>query len=181
MLAPTQIRSLIRNCAEQIDRHNDRIRALQNEMLDQVPLEQWPVAMAALDAILGKNRIIHMAENNNFSNVGVANTGQMSGTITGSSQHVELNENAKELFAAFEHFKKEITAAPTLTTEQREDALGAVSELEEQANKPAEGRIMSKVRNAVAALKTLSSGTTAIHGLYEQVHPLLLAHFHLPH
>jgi len=121
-----------------------------------------------------------MAENNNFSNVGVANTGQMTGSITGNSQHIQVNENAKDLFAAFEHFKKEIAASSSLTTEQREDAFGAVSELEDQANKPGESRIMSKVRNAVAALKTLSSGTAAIHGLYEQVHPLLLSHFHLP-
>lgn len=122
-----------------------------------------------------------MAESNTFSNVGVANTGQMYGTITGTGQHVQVNESAKELLAELENFKKGVTAAPDLTSEQREDALGAVSELEEQAAKPAEGMVMSKVRNAVAALKVLSSGTTAIHGLYEQVHPFLMAHFHLPH
>ncbi len=29
-----------------------------------------------------------------FSNVGIANTGQMSGTISGNSQHIEVNESA---------------------------------------------------------------------------------------
>ena len=121
-----------------------------------------------------------MAESNTFSNVGVANTGQMSGTITGTGQHIQLNETAKELLTALKQFRDNIAAAADLTSDEREDALGAVTELEEQASKPQEGRVMSKVRNAVAALKTLSSGTAAIHGLYEQVHPFLLAHFHLP-
>lgn len=181
MLTQAQIRSLVRDCAGQIDRHNDQIRALQNTMLDDIPIEQWPVAIAALDALLGKNRIIHMAENTTFSNVGVANTGQMSGTVTGTGQHIQVNETAKELIAALKHFKECIASAADLTADEREDALGAVGELEEQASKPQEGRVMSKVRNAVAALKTLSSGTTAIQALYEQVHPFLLAHFHLPH
>ncbi len=122
-----------------------------------------------------------MAESNTFSNVGIANTGQMSGTITGTGQHVQVNETAKELLAALKNFRKGVTAAADLTSEEREDALGAVTDLEEQATKPLERRVMSKVRNAVAALKTLSTGTTAIHGLYEQVHPFLLTHFHLPH
>jgi len=170
MLTQAQIRSIVRDCASEIYRHNDRIRALQDSMLDQIPLEQWPLASSALDAILGKNRIIHMAESNTFSNVGVANTGQMSGTITGTGQHVQVNETTKELLAALDQFKKGLAGASDLTSEEREDALGAVNELEEQAAKPSDGRVMSKVRNAVAALKTLSSGTAVIHGLYEQVH-----------
>ena len=180
MLTQAQVRSMVRECANEIYRHNDQIRALQSNMLDQIPLEQWALASSALDAILGKNRIIHMAESNTFSNVGVANTGQMSGTITGTGQLVQVNETAKELLAALENFKKGVTAAADLTSEEREDALGAVTDLEEQAAKPSDGRVMSKVRNAVAALKVLASGTTVIHGLYEQVHPFLLAHFRLP-
>ena len=179
MLPEPEIRVLVRDCARKIqDQHTQIIRTCQDEMLDIVPLEQWPLAMGALDAILGKSRIIHMAENN-FLNVGVANTGEMSGIITGNSQHIEVNESAKELLQAFGGFKEAISTSTGLSTEQKEDALSAAADLEEQATKPEGGRAMSKVRNAVAALKTLASGTEAIHTLYDQIHPLLAAHFHL--
>ena len=184
MQSQTQIRLLIRECADSIARqnaaHSDQIRILQDKMLDQIPLEQWSIALTALDALLGKNRIIHMSETtNNFENVGVANTGRMNGTITGNSQHIELGESTKQLLTAFEKFKQEIQSSASLSTEQREDALSAATELEVEATKPEEGRAMSKVRNAVAALKAVASGTEAVHKLYEQVHPFIMSHFHL--
>lgn len=179
MLGELELRALVISFARKIqDQQIEVIRRSQDEMLEAIPIGQWALALGALDAILGKGNIIHMAENN-FNNVGVANTGEMTGTIAGSSQHVEVNQSAKELFQAFETFKKAVSTNTDLSAEQKEDALSAASELEEQAAKPEEGRAMSKVRNAVIALKTLASGTQAVHALYDQIHPLLAAHFHL--
>ena len=179
MLSDPELRALVIGCARRIqDQQTQVIRQSQDEMLAAVPMDQWALALGALDAILGKGNIIHMAENN-FNNVGVANTGDMTGTITGNSQHIEMNQSAGELFQAFESFKKAINTSTDLSAEQKEDVLSAASDLEEQAAKPEEGRAMSRVRNAVTTLKTLASGTQALHTLYEQVHPFVAAHFHL--
>jgi len=117
--------------------------------------------------------------NYKFENVGIANTGDISGTVTGNSQQTNINENARDLFAAFANFKNTIQGDSTLTPEQREDSVSAVNELEAEARKPESSWNMSKVRNGVSALKTLAAGAEGIHSLYETLHPLLISVFHL--
>jgi hypothetical protein len=179
VLAELELRALVISCARKIqDQQTEVIRKSQDEMLAAVPMGQWAVALGALDAILGKGNIIHMAENN-FNNVGVANTGEMTGTITGNSQYIQVNQSATEFLQAFESFKRAVSTTTDLSAEQKEDVLSAASVLEEQAAKPEESRAISKVRNAVTALKALAHGTQALHTLYDQIHPLVAAHFHL--
>lgn len=128
----------------------------------------------------GKTQVTNVTKTSNrFTNVGVANVGRMTGRITGNSQHNELNESARELLAAFDTFKLGIEKDRSLSAEQREDALGATAELEAEVVKPEQSRSMSKVRNAVSALKSLAAGTQALHAIYEQIHPFIAAHFHL--
>lgn len=116
---------------------------------------------------------------NNFENVGVANTGEMSGTVTGTANQINLNESLQSVLNAFADFKQLVAHDQTLTPVQREDILAASNDLEAEAKKPEGSWIMPKVRNGIALLKTLVSGAQAVHSGYEVLHPLIAAHFHL--
>jgi hypothetical protein len=160
---------------------HDRIRTLQNRMLSEISIDQWPKATTALDAILGKDGIIHVSETNyHFENVGVANTGEMSGTVAGNSQQINVNENAQALLQAFTQFRNAIQNDKSLNEEQRADSLSVAADLEEEAKKPSGSWNLSKIRNGIAALKTLGSGAQTIYNLYQSLHPFLAAHFNLP-
>jgi hypothetical protein len=179
-LPDSEIRAIVLGCANAIQEHQNQIRELQNQMFHKMPTEQWAFASAALDAILGKNRIIHMSENR-FENVGVANTGDISGNVTGNANQTNINQDAQALLSAFANFKQKVLDDPSLPPTQREDAIGATNDLEAEAKKPRDTWNMSKVRNSVAALGALASGAKAIHSLYETLYPLIAAHFHLGH
>ncbi|WP_420237766.1 hypothetical protein ACOBR2_19575 [Telmatobacter bradus] len=158
-----------------------RIRALQNKMLEGIPVEQWPMASTALDAILGKAGVIHMSGNHyHFENVGVANTGEITGNVAGNSQRTDASESAQALLQAFSQFKLAVQNDKALTVEQREDAIAATSELETEVKKPQGTWSMSKIRNGIAALKTLGAGAQTLYGVYQELHPLIAAHFNLP-
>jgi hypothetical protein len=180
-LAEGELRKIVLRYAAEIRGQEHRIRALQDEMHSKIPLTQWVQATTALDAILGREKVIHVAEiHNSFENVGVANTGSMAGSIAGHSQEINLNQGGQELIEALLRFKQSIEHDQSLSADQRSDAIAASSELELEVRKPEGACNMSRVRNGVAALKTLASGAGAIHSLYDAVHPLLMAHFHLP-
>ncbi len=116
---------------------------------------------------------------NRFQNVGVANLGTMSGSISGQSQRSKMNASTRECLHALENFNLELQQHKEVSTDQRADASHAVDELRVEVQKPLQSRNMSRVRNAVGALKLLGSGAQAVHGLYEQIAPLIASHFHL--
>jgi hypothetical protein len=141
-----------------------RIRALQNRMFNEIPVEQWQTAATALDAILGKNGVIHVAETNfHIGSAGIVNTGEISGSVTGHSQ-----------------LKNAVQDDVSLTDDQRADGLSIASDLEAEAKKPKDAWNLSKIRNGIAALKTLGAGAQTILSLYQTVHPFIAAYFNLP-
>ena len=158
-----------------------RIRALQNRMFNEIPVEQWQTAATALDAILGKNGVIHVAETNfHIGSAGIVNTGEISGSVTGHSQLINVNENAQALLAALTQFKNAVQDDGSLTDDQRADGLSIASDLEAEAKKPKDAWNLSKIRNGIAALKTLGAGAQTILSLYQTVHPFIAAYFNLP-
>lgn len=158
-----------------------RIRVLQNRLLSEIPMEHWQTATTALDAILGKNGVIHVAETTfNIGSAGIVSTGEISGTAVGHSQLINVNENAQALLQAFAQFKDAVQNDKSLTDDQRTDSLSIASDLEEEAKKPKGTWNLSRIRNGIAALKTLGAGAQTILNLYQSLHPLIAAHFNLP-
>jgi|ERR1039458_555965 hypothetical protein len=158
-----------------------RIRALQNRMLSEIQVEQWQTATTALDAILGKNGVIHVTETNfNIGSAGIISTGEISGSAVGHSQLINVNENAQAILQAFAQFKDAVKNDTSLTDDQRVDSLSIASDLEEEAKKPNGTWNLSKIRNGIAALKTLGAGAQTILSLYQTLHPLIAAYFNLP-
>jgi hypothetical protein len=150
-------------------------------MLSEISIEDWPTATTALDAILGKDGIIQVSETNyRIENVGIVNTGEMSGTVTGNSQQNNANENAQALIQAFSEFRNTIKTDSSLTEDERADSLSIADDLEGEAKKPKDSWNLSKIRNGIAALKTLGTGAQVIYKLYQGLHPLIAAHFNLP-
>ena len=176
VLSEKDLRIRVLKYAGRIGEKHDHIRALQMEMLSEIPLGQWAEATTALDAVLGQKGIIHVS--NNFNNVGVANTGKIVGEVTGTAQHTE-GLSADELIGALSAFRAGLDQAE-ISTEQREDALAAIDDLEAEAKKPKDKWNLSKVRNGVAALVQIGQGVHIVYELYQKVHPFLAAHFGLP-
>jgi hypothetical protein len=81
---------------------------------------------------------------------------------------------------AFTQFRNAIQNDKSLNEEQRADSLSVAADLEEEAKKPSGSWNLSKIRNGIAALKTLGSGAQTIYNLYQSLHPFLAAHFNLP-
>jgi hypothetical protein len=158
-----------------------RIRALQNRMLGEIQVEQWQTATTALDAILGKNGVIHVVETTfNIGSAGIVSTGEISGSAVGHSQLINVNQKAQDLLQAFAQFKNAVQIDASLTDEQRTDSLAIASDLEEEAKKPEGAWNLSKIRNGVGALKTLGAAAQTIFNLYQTLHPLIAAFFNLP-
>ena len=116
----------------------------------------------------------------NYENIGVMNTGTVNGAVNGNSQSNRYNEDTVKLLGAIGRLKADIIEESTLGSEQRENAISAADDLEAEAQKPKGTWNLGKVRNAVSAMQLMTKGSTAVHQLYTQLHPLISAHFHLP-
>jgi hypothetical protein len=179
-LTENSLRTKVVEYGEAIKQHAAQTRMLQEKMLKEIPLEQWALATAALDAWLERNRGLQMVNNTlKFKDVGIANTGYMSGTNKGINNVTTLNANGQPLLEALNRFKRSIKDDSLLSNDQKDDALTAADALKAEAKKPEKSWNMSKIRNGIAALKMLGSCAHTLIKSYEEIHPLIADHFHL--